>query len=191
MTNDTLRDIAFSSKDMPFDPIRQKNALELNIALFVAAQNSPSYEALTEDEKDLFQRQINVMEELWGVVRDRATLQELTEDTPDDPTASQDLSTFDFSFAVQWLKVLKCVRRTSWPEGTFVVKQVPADISSEIIPKMTSLPDSVKNLLLGRSADAAIHYRNQMVQIDCNGIANAWQPNAEDVFADDWQVVTM
>lgn len=66
-----------------------------------------------------------------------------------------------------------------------------ADISSEIISKMTSLPDSVKNLLLGRSADAAIHYRNQMVQIDRNGIANAWQPNAEDVFADDWQIVTM
>lgn len=125
------------------------------------------------------------------VCRDRATLQELTEDIPDDPTASQGLSTFDFSSAVQWLKALGCVRRTSWPEGTFVVKQVPADISSEIIPKMTSLPDSVKNLLLGRSADAAIHYRNQMVQIDRNGIANAWQPNAEDVFADDWQIVTM
>lgn len=67
----------------------------------------------------------------------------------------------------------------------------PPDISSEIIPRMTSLPDSVKNLLLGRSADAAIHYRNQMVQIDCDGIANAWQPNVEDVFADDWRIVTM
>lgn len=189
MTNDNLRDIAFSLKDMLFDPIRQKNALELNIALFVAAQNSPSYEELSEDEKDLFQRQINVMEELWNVVRDRATLQELTEGTPDDPTAPQDLSTFDFSSAVQWLKALGCVRRISWPEGTFVVKQVPADIPSDIIPKMTSLPDSVKNLPLSRSADASIHYRHQMLQIDCDGIANAWQPNAEDVFAEDWQVV--
>lgn len=196
MINDNFKDTDGNLKDLPFDAIQQKNGIEHTIALFVLAQNSPSYEVLTDDEKELFSRQIEVMEELWDIVRNRAILQEEREDalkgdtpngTPTPPTSAVS----DFSSAVQWLKTQKCIRRTSWPEGTFVVKQVPADIPSEIIPKMTSLPDSVKNLLLGRSADAAIHYRNQMLQIDRNGIANAWQPNAEDVFAEDWQIVTM
>lgn len=196
MINDNFKDTDGNLKDLPFDAIQQKNGIEHTIALFVLAQNSPSYEVLTDDEKELFSRQIEVMEELWDIVRNRAILQEEREDalkgdtsngTPTPPTSAVS----DFSSAVQWLKVQKCIRRISWPEGTFVVKQVPADIPFEIIPKMTSLPNSVKNLLLGRSADAAIHYRNQMVQIDRNGIANAWQPNAEDVFADDWQIVTM
>lgn len=187
MTNGNL-------KDLPFDAIQQKNGIEHTIALFVLAQNSPSHEVLTDDEKELFNRQIEVMEELWDIVRNRAILQEEREETLKENTFNDALTpsfsaVSDFSSAVQWLKAQKCLRRTSWPEGTFVVKQVPADIPSEIIPKMTSLPDSVKNLLLSRSADASIHYRHQMLQIDRNGIANAWQPNAEDVFAEDWQLV--
>lgn len=194
MINDNFKDTDGNLKDLPFDAIQQKNGIEHTIALFVLAQNSPSYEVLTDDEKELFSRQIEVMEELWDIVRNRAILQEEREyalkgDTPNGTPTPPTSAVSDFSSAVQWLKAQKCIRRTSWPEGTFVVKQVPADIPSEIIPKMTSLPDSVKNLLLSRSADATIHYRHQMLQIDRNGIANAWHPNAEDVFAEDWQVV--
>jgi len=79
------------------------------------------------------------------------------------------------------------VRRCSWDDGTFVVKQVPSCIDSTVIPKMQSLPDCAKRILRQRQAEG-IYYRNQLLIIDKDNNANSWSPSCDDIFADDWEI---
>lgn len=58
---------------------------------------------------------------------------------------------FDFGEALKALKGSCCVVRQGWNEkGRFVCKQVPSHIGETIIPKMSSLPQSAKNLIIAR-----------------------------------------
>ena len=51
----------------------------------------------------------------------------------------------NFGQAIEALKQGKAVQRQEWNgKGLFVIKQVPAHITGEIIPGMQSLPDSAK-----------------------------------------------
>lgn len=80
--------------------------------------------------------------------------------------------------------------RSSWNGKKFITLQIPADISCDIIPKMTSLNDEAKELLLDLG-DGMIHYRNQVLQVsldndDSQNIATYYIPTWEDIFADDW-----
>lgn len=74
-------------------------------------------------------------------------------------------------------------------KGLFIVKQVPSHIEGDIIPKMQSLPQSAKNILMKRE-NPHIDYTNQMLIINPNGRADSWVPSSSDVFAEDWEVVT-
>ena len=54
-----------------------------------------------------------------------------------------------FGDAIEVLKQGVAIRRSGWNgKGLFVIKQVPARITEEIIPKMQSLPQSAKDLIL-------------------------------------------
>lgn len=54
-----------------------------------------------------------------------------------------------FGDAIEVLKQGGAVRRSGWNgKGLMVFKQVPAHIESDIIPKMQSLPQSAKDLIL-------------------------------------------
>lgn len=80
--------------------------------------------------------------------------------------------------------------RSLWNGKKFITLQIPADISRDIIPKMTSLNDEAKELLLDHG-DGMIHYRNQVLQVsldndDRQNIATYYIPTWEDIFADDW-----
>lgn len=80
------------------------------------------------------------------------------------------------------------IRRKSWREGLCVIKQVPAHISSEIIPKMQSLPETAKNLIL--KGTGFIKYEDQCLLYDINtGRADSWSPSISDVFAEDWEIL--
>ena len=81
------------------------------------------------------------------------------------------------------------VRREGWNgSGLMVFKQVPAHITSEIIPKMQSLPDEAKRLIL--EAGDHINYVSQCLIFNpATGEANSWVPSISDVFANDWQLV--
>ena len=69
-----------------------------------------------------------------------------------------------------------------------IIAQVPAIIDEEVIPKMTSLNDNIKELLLATCK--RIHYHNQMLKINLNtGEAEQYAPNIEDLFALDWQII--
>lgn len=99
------------------------------------------------------------------------------------------LDTFTFGTAVLFLKAGMAVRRAGWNgKGLFVVKQVPAHITADIIPNMQSLPQSAKNILMSRESPH-IDYTNQMLIINPDGRADSWVPSSSDVFAEDWEVV--
>ena len=92
--------------------------------------------------------------------------------------------------AVNALKLGLAVRRKGWNgKGMFVVKQVPSHIEGDIIPKMQSLPQIAKDILMKRE-NPHIDYTNQMLIINPDGRADSWVPSSSDVFAEDWEVVT-
>ena len=95
----------------------------------------------------------------------------------------------NFGKAIEALKAGEAVQRSGWNgKGLFVVKQVPAHITEDIIPKMQSLPQRAKDLILA-SENKYIDYTNQMLIINPNGRADSWVPSSSDVFAEDWQIV--
>lgn len=97
---------------------------------------------------------------------------------------------FSFGTALLFLKYGYPVRRSIWSsKGLFVIKQVPAHITADIIPNMQSLPQSVKDIILSRK-DPHIDYTNQMLIISPDGRADSWLPFSRDVFANDWELVT-
>ena len=97
-------------------------------------------------------------------------------------------SNYDFGTAIKFLKAGGAIRRTGWDKGLLVVKQIPASIKVDIIPKMQSLPQIAKNILMARN-DAHIDYTNQMLIICPDGRANSWIPSCSDIFANDWEIV--
>lgn len=98
------------------------------------------------------------------------------------------LSEFDFGTAVKFLKSGGAISRAVWRSEKFVVKQVPSIITADIIPKMQSLPQVAKDILMSRK-NPHIGYTNQMLIIHPDGQADSWQPTPEDIFAEDWKLV--
>ena len=95
----------------------------------------------------------------------------------------------DFGKAIIALKQGKAVQRKGWNgKGLFVVKQIPASINADIIPKMQSLPQSAKDILMSRE-NPHIDYTNQMLIVNPDGRADSWVPSSSDVFAEDWLVI--
>ena len=104
--------------------------------------------------------------------------------------AYREVGSVNFGGAINLLKDGLAVRRKGWNDnGLFIVKQVPAHITGDIIPNMQSLPQSAKNILMSRE-NPHIDYTNQMLIINPDGRADSWVPSSSDVFAEDWEVVT-
>ena len=99
---------------------------------------------------------------------------------------------FGLSFE-QVLPLIKegfAVRRNGWNgKGLMVFKQVPAHIGSDIIPKMQSLPDEAKRLIL-QSGDHIDYVSQCLIFNPTTGRADSWTPSISDVFANDWELVT-
>ena len=95
----------------------------------------------------------------------------------------------DFGKAIIALKQGKAIQREGWNgKGLFVVKQIPASINADIIPKMQSLPQSAKDILMSRE-NPHIDYTNQMLIVNPDGRADSWVPSSSDVLAEDWRVI--
>lgn len=101
----------------------------------------------------------------------------------------EDSSVIGFGNAIEALKQGKAVRRKGWNgKGLFVIKQVPAHIESDVIPKMQSLPQSAKDLIL--KGKGIIDYTSQcLIYNENTGRADSWVPSISDVFAEDWEIV--
>ena len=100
-----------------------------------------------------------------------------------------ELTTSGMSFgqAITALKEGKKVSRVGWNgKGMFIFKQIPANIGLDIIPKMQSVPDSVKETMLKTQTN--LNYRNQCVLVDAEGNVDNWSPSISDCFAEDWLI---
>lgn len=99
------------------------------------------------------------------------------------------MTTFNYARAIELLRNGKCVARNGWARrGLFVFKQVPSSINSVIIPKMQSVPDKAKEIIL--RTVGRIDYEDQCVIFDTKtGVANSWVPSVSDMFAADWYEV--
>lgn len=96
----------------------------------------------------------------------------------------------NFGWALGQLEEGKAVQRAGWNgKGMFVIKQIPAIIGLDIIPKMQSLPQAAKDILMHRQQP--ISYTNQMLIVNADGRADSWVPSSSDCFSRDWQVVEM
>ena len=94
----------------------------------------------------------------------------------------------NFGQAIEALKQGKRVQREGWNgKGLFVFMQVPSEINEEIIPKMQSLPQSVKDEFARRGG--SINYSNQMALVNTDNSINGWAPSSSDTLAEDWIVL--
>jgi len=97
-------------------------------------------------------------------------------------------NSLSFDVAIHLLKAGYAIRRAGWNgKGMFVIKQIPAHITGDIIPNMQSLPQSAKDILMSRD-NPHIDYTNQMLIVNTDGRADSWVPSSSDVFAEDWEV---
>ena len=94
-----------------------------------------------------------------------------------------------FGVATEALKFGFAIRREGWNgKGLFVVKQIPAHIENDIIPKMTSLPQAAKDRIL--KGKGFIDYTSQcLIYNENTGRADSWVPSISDIFAQDWEIV--
>jgi hypothetical protein len=90
-----------------------------------------------------------------------------------------------FGQAVETMQRGQPVRRSGW-NGRFlwVFMQVPSEVPAAIIPKMTSLPNSVKQIVAERGAP--LRYTNQMAILHADNTINGWAPSVSDALANDW-----
>ena len=101
----------------------------------------------------------------------------------------------NFGEAIVALKEGKKVQRTGWNgKGLFVFRQVPATISKDIVPKMQSLPQSVKDEFEKRFNDPdreidAIYYDNQLALVNQSNLITGWAPSVSDSLAEDWIIL--
>ena len=97
------------------------------------------------------------------------------------------MENFDFGKAIALLKQGEVVARESWQGKKAIIKQVPAKISKEIIPKMQSLPDAAKQMILENGNTNFIRYQAQTLEYYLEtGRADSWHPTQDDIYAEDW-----
>lgn len=107
-----------------------------------------------------------------------------------------------FGRAIQALKEGKRVARDGWNgKGMFVFMQVPSEIPMEIVPNMTSLPNTVKNEFQRRYQSKeysdgvdpilynTIRYKNQLAMVHPDNTITGWLASPSDVLEDDWVIL--
>lgn len=101
----------------------------------------------------------------------------------------------NFALAFEALKQGKKLARIGWDvEGLFVFMQVPSEIKREIIPKMQSLPQSVKDEFEKRFNDPncqidAIYYDYQLAMVHSSNLITGYSPSVIDIFMEDWTIL--
>jgi hypothetical protein len=101
-------------------------------------------------------------------------------------------SNLTFGQAVEALKQGKRIARQGWNgKGMFVFMQVPSEIAKDIVPKMQSLPQSVKDEFQKRfeNSSGSIYYSNQLALVNPSNLINGWAPSVSDALAEDWVIL--
>lgn len=92
---------------------------------------------------------------------------------------------FNYGDVIEHLRAGGMAQREVWNgAGMFVFKQVPSKVPAEIVPKMSSLPDAVKERMI--SKEMSPNYQNQMAIVKPDGEISSWVASSADTFAEDW-----
>lgn len=100
-----------------------------------------------------------------------------------------------FAEALEALKKGQMVTRKLWENsGEFVFMQVSSTIQKDIVPKMTSLPNSVKAEFEKRFNNPdlqidAIYYHNQLAIVGTSNLIAGFSPSVSDFMAEDWLIL--
>lgn len=107
-------------------------------------------------------------------------------------TANQMVS---FGEASKALKQGKRVARVGWNgKDIFIFMQVPCSVHKVNVPRMTSLPQSVKDEFQRRFDDPneqidEIYYLNQLAIVYPSNLIYGWVASPSDVLENDWIVL--
>ena len=94
----------------------------------------------------------------------------------------------NFGQAIEALKEGKRVARQGWNgKGMFIFQQVPSEINEEIVPKMQSLPQTVKDEFVKRGGN--IRYKNQLAMVYPDNTIYGWVASPSDVLEEDWCIL--
>lgn len=94
----------------------------------------------------------------------------------------------NFGQAIEALKQGKRVSRSGWNgKGMFIFQQVPSEIQEDIIPKIQSLPQSVKDEFTKRGG--SISYKNQLAMVYPDNTIYGWVASPSDVLENDWCIL--
>lgn len=105
-----------------------------------------------------------------------------------------------FGHAVDYgLKLGKRIARRGWNgKGMFIFMQVPAEISSDIVPHMQSLPQPIKDEFKLRQEQSSsenlkehlsIRYKNQIAMVYPDNTIYGWVASPSDVLEEDWVIL--
>lgn len=90
-----------------------------------------------------------------------------------------------FGQAIEALKQGRPVTRPGlFFPGKFIFRQVPCEVPAEVIPRMSSLPAAVKDLLSRRGKP--ITYEHQFCIVNKDNTIHGWLPDGADILATDW-----
>lgn len=100
----------------------------------------------------------------------------------------------NFSEVLRHLQNGSLGSRQAWDDdknhvAKVVFFQIDAHIPAEAVPKMQSVPNSVKNMVADKGAKL-LHYTNQMAIIDITNkncfTIEGYSPSVQDTLAGDW-----
>lgn len=97
--------------------------------------------------------------------------------------------------AVKALKEGKRVKCLDWDvQKRFVFMQVTSTIQKEIVPKMQSLPTTVKDYFNETFESPseqidAIYYHNQLAMVGLSNLIEGYNPTASDLLSDNWYIL--
>lgn len=101
----------------------------------------------------------------------------------------------NFSAVIECLKKGGSAARASWTGNKEIVMQIPQCIAKDIVPKMTSLPASIKpKIETVGSGEISYHDQVLMIAFTDDGktpaSATYYIPTWEDIMAEDWRCTT-
>ena len=98
-----------------------------------------------------------------------------------------------FAEIIEGLKNGSVYQRNAWSGNKVIMMQIPATIPADVVPKMTSVQLSLKEML-STIGSGAISNHDQVIIVDMvddkevDAKATYYVPTWEDIFADDWRV---
>lgn len=171
---------AYQMSETPLDRMQiESNELEDRISNLYVFVHSDKFKMLDAVTQAMWVAQLQAMRDYLNILNLRFTKME---------SGEGGLRHLPFGVAITLLIAGFCMRRAGWNgKGLFVCKQVPAHITSDIIPNMQSLPKSAKDRIL--EGKGFVDYTSQcLIYNENTGCADSWVPSISDVFANDWEL---